>query len=64
MSQKRTKVKMQITLPESLILKIHQETFKDFRSVSLWFEKVLTNYFNEKEKESQVLGKKRIELNF
>jgi len=60
MSQKRLKI--QLTLPKDLVEKIEKETSENFTSMSLWFEKVLRQYFDEQSKTPQGTKKKLLEL--
>jgi metal-responsive CopG/Arc/MetJ family transcriptional regulator len=60
MTQKR--IKIQLTLPRELVELVEKETSENYTSMSLWFEKVLRQYFDEKTKNDQGTGKKVIEL--
>ena len=60
MSQKRLKI--QLTLPKDLVEKIEKETSENFTNMSLWFEKVLRQYFDEHSKTPHRTNKKLLEL--
>ena len=60
MSEKR--IKIQLTLPKDIVEKVEKETSDNFMSISLWFEKVTRQYFEEQTKASQSMKKKVIEL--
>ncbi|MGV8949162.1 MAG: hypothetical protein ACOH2E_07375 [Candidatus Paracaedibacter sp.] len=60
MSQKRLKI--QLTLPKDLVEKIQKETSENFTNMSLWFEKVLCQYFDEQPKTQHETKKKLLEL--
>lgn len=60
MTEKR--IKIQLTLPKDIFEKIEKETSDNFMSMSLWFEKVTRQYFEEQTKASQSMKKKVIEL--
>lgn len=60
MAQKR--VKIQLTLPKDLVDLVEKETSDNFTSMSLWFEKILRQFFEEKTKTDQSMKKKVIEL--
>jgi metal-responsive CopG/Arc/MetJ family transcriptional regulator len=60
MAEKR--IKIQLTLPKDIVEKVEKETSDNFMSMSLWFEKITRQYFEEKTKASQIMKKKVIEL--
>ena len=60
MAEKR--IKIQLTLPKDIVEKIEKETSENFMSMSLWFEKITRQYFEEQTKTSQSMNKKVIEL--
>jgi metal-responsive CopG/Arc/MetJ family transcriptional regulator len=60
MSRKR--IKIQLTLPKDLVEKIEKETSENFTNMSLWFEKVIRQYFDENSKATNETKKKLLEL--
>ena len=60
MAEKR--IKIQLTLPNDIVEKIKKETSDNFMNISLWFEKVTRQYFEEQTKASQTMKKKVIDL--
>lgn len=53
------KIKVQLTLPSSLVDKIVQETNENYMNKSKWIEMVVRFYFNYKEKKG---NRKKIDL--
>ncbi len=43
-------VKVQITLPEDIAIKVEEEARKSHFSKSFWFLKILNEYFEQKDK--------------
>ncbi len=60
MTHKR--IKIQLTLPQDLVILVEKETSDNFTSMSLWFEKVLRQYFEEKTKGEETTKRKILEL--
>lgn len=56
------KEKIQITLPISLVQKIEEDIRSKFTSKSLWFEQIVSAYFQELEGKKTDKKKKLIEL--
>lgn len=59
MAQKR--IKIQLTLPTDIVILIEKETSESYTSLSLWFEKILRQHFEEHNKTYRG-AKKQIEL--
>lgn len=59
------KLKVQLLLPQDLVLKIEQDAEKNFLKKSSWFEKLARNYFEEIEKKAGgSSGRKLLKLDF
>lgn len=56
------KVKVQITLPESTVAKIDQDIRDGYTNRSLWFERIVNLYFENKDSKNVAKKKKVIDL--
>jgi metal-responsive CopG/Arc/MetJ family transcriptional regulator len=59
MAEKKSKI--QITLPSDLIQRIEEDISETYTNKSLWFEKIVNYYFENKDK-GMAKSKKVIEL--